>query len=158
MQMCSRTAFKPAVCKVVGKPVKAWFIFAVGELWEPAWIRRDYAFPALLVALSVRTCDGNKSSLTFWSGQRGGERLVKWGDDQRDRGKRLPARRWGRRCTWGVRTALSSRPCRSPHRSYTAGRWSPSHSRARIAPGGGAMGETYTKAFSTSMQSNTTIY
>lgn len=49
---------------------------------------------------------------------------------------RLPARPWDRKCTWDVRTARSSRPCRSQRRSCTAGRWSPSRSTAHIAPVG----------------------
>ena len=47
----------------------------------------------------------------------------------------LPARRWDRVYTAGVHRALSWCPCRFQHRSYTAGRWSPSHSTARTAPG-----------------------
>lgn len=48
----------------------------------------------------------------------------------------LPARLWDRKCTWGGHRARSSHPCHSQHRSYTAGRWSPSHSRVHIAPVG----------------------
>lgn len=48
----------------------------------------------------------------------------------------VPARQWDRKCTWDDHRAQSSHPCRSRHRSYKAGKWSPSHSTARIVPAG----------------------
>lgn len=46
----------------------------------------------------------------------------------------LPAKRWDKAYTRGDHMALCVRPCRSLRRSCTAGRWSPSRSRARTAP------------------------
>lgn len=41
---------------------------------------------------------------------------------------------WGKENTWGDHKALSWYPYHSQHKSYTAGKWSPSRSTTRIGP------------------------
>lgn len=61
----------------------------------------------------------------------------KWWNKTSQRVGSSPARLSDRKCTSGACRARSSHPCRSLRRSYKAGKWSPSHSRAHTAPTGG---------------------
>ena len=106
--------------------------------WSPVGLRVEGVDHDGLRAFDLAAAE--RAALTFWllAAKRGSVRNTSEPQpgpaSQQQSRHCLPATPSGRTCTSGACRARSSHLCHSRHRSYTAGRWIPSHSTTRTAP------------------------